>query len=183
MNRHTFQQPQQPQHAFSVPELNKGLGSLNLDSNTLKKLTVSGIREFVPQPSSTQSTSARFSSGSGNSAQMRHSSSSSNTQSFNSSNFVGSGSSDRLNPNPAMIANSPSQSPTPAAMGMMGSNSDASSASNIAIYNEGGTTYFYSGDEMVSFLKYISVFLYLHIIFFYTEICFDNVFLSSAQIF
>ena len=153
MNRHNFQQQQQP--SYNVPELNKGLGSLNLDSNTIKKLTVSGIREFVPQPNSSQSGSfgGAGGGGGGNSAasQMRLSGNGSNS-SFSGSNFG----SDRLNPTSAIMTNSPRQSPTPASMGIVPAASAAASAneaSSIAIYNEGGTTYFYSGDEMVRMPK------------------------------
>ena len=139
MNRHNHYPQQQPQ-SFA-PDISKGLGSLNLDSNTIKKLTVSGIREFVPQPTN-QTRTPRFSGG--NTSEMRLPTNST-TPPYTPSNFGGS---DRLNPNAALLQNSPSQSPTPA-LGMMGSATEVSSASNIAVYNEGGTTYFYSGDEMV----------------------------------
>jgi len=144
MNRHNYQQ----QQSYSVPDLNKGLGALNLDSNTLKKLTVSGIREFVPQPSQgNQGSSGRFSGSNPAPLRLPNSSTPPYTPSYGS---------DRINPNalstppPSILPNSPRQSPTPASMGLVNQTPD-SSASSIAIYNDGGTTYFYPGDEMVSF--------------------------------
>ncbi len=143
MNRHNYQQ----QQSYSVPDLNKGLGALNLDSNTLKKLTVSGIREFVPQPSQgNQGSSGRFSGSNPAPLRLPNSSTPPYTPSYGS---------DRINPNalstppPSILPNSPRQSPTPASMGLVNQTPD-SSASSIAIYNDGGTTYFYPGDEMVS---------------------------------
>lgn len=160
MNRHSYhQQQQQQQQPYSVSDINKGLVSLNLDSNTLKKLTVSGIREFVPQPSqggSQSSSSGRFPSGnsSGSGYRLPNNPTSSGAPPYSSSSF----SSDRLSntslstPPPSMLANSPRQSPTPSSVGML--NPAAASATpdasgNIAIYSDGGTTYFYPGDEMV----------------------------------
>jgi hypothetical protein len=48
MNQQSF--PPQSQSSFSsMQDLNKGLLALNLDSKTLKKLSQSGIKEFIPQ--------------------------------------------------------------------------------------------------------------------------------------
>ena len=161
MNRHSYHQQQQQQQSYNVSDINKGLVSLNLDSNTLKKLTVSGIREFVPQPSQgggQSSSSGRFPSGnsSGSGFRLPNNPTPSGAPPYSSSSF----SSDRLSntslstPPPSMLANSPRQSPTPASVGML--NPAAASvtpdAGNISIYNEGGTTYFYPGDEMVGCL-------------------------------
>ena len=136
----------QPQKKASTSVTSKSTQTLSTQttlppSSAFKKLTVSGIREFVPQPTN-QTRTPRFSGG--NTSEMRLPTNST-TPPYTPSNFGGS---DRLNPNAALLQNSPSQSPTPA-LGMMGSATEASSASNIAVYNEGGTTYFYSGDEMV----------------------------------
>lgn len=53
-----------------------------------------------------------------------------------------------------MLGSSPRQSPTPVSIGTVSGNNSVTptsdQASNIGIYNEGGTTYFISGNEMVS---------------------------------
>jgi len=40
-------------HGGSIQDLNKGLLALNLDSVTLKKLSQSGIKDFIPLQSGT----------------------------------------------------------------------------------------------------------------------------------
>ena len=159
MNRHSYHQQQQQQQPYNVTDINKGLVALNLDSSTLKKLTMSGIRDFVPQPSQGNQggSSARFSAGGNPSPsvglRLPNNSTPPGAPSFSSSSFG----SERLSatslntPPPSMMSNnSPRQSPTPASMGLMNPvQTPDASAANIAIYNEGGTTYFYPGDEMV----------------------------------
>jgi hypothetical protein len=60
-------------------------------------------------------------------------------------------------PPPSMLGTSPRQSPTPASIGAISGNDSVTptsdQASNFGIYNEGGTTYFISGNEMVTSAK------------------------------
>ena len=162
MNRHSYhQQQQQHQQPYNVSDINKGL---SLDSNTLKKLTMTGIRDFVPQPSQVnQGPSGRFSVGGSPSPsgglRLPNNPTPPGAPSYSTSSYGCEGLSapSSLNtPPPSMMSNSPRQSPTPASMGLINPAAAATAvqtpdaaAANIAIYNEGGTTYFYPGDEMV----------------------------------
>jgi hypothetical protein len=160
MNRHSYHQQPQQQH-YNVSDINKGLVALNLDSNTLKKLTMSGIRDFVPQPSQSQvnlGSSARYAVGGNPSPsgglRLPNNPTPAGAPSFSPSSFGSERvSATSLNtPPPSMMSNSPRQSPTPASVGLMNSGAVQTadpSAASISIYNEGGTTYFYPGDEMV----------------------------------
>jgi len=69
-----------------------------------------------------------------------------------------------------MLGISPSQSPTPLSIGVMSENSSVTptpdQASNIEIYNDGGTTYFIAGNEMASQNVLVMLEGSLHYIFF-----------------
>lgn len=141
MNQQNF--PQQPTSVYNVQDMNRGL---NLDSNTIKKLSLTGIQEFVPQPpfgGMDLNTTNQFTGGNPNPRGLRLPNATT-TSSFSADRI-----SNTLNtPPPPILGNSPRQSPTPASMGMVASShASQDSSAGIAIYNERGTTYFYSGDE------------------------------------
>ena len=112
----------------NMSQLANDLNNLGLDPSTLKKLSMSGIREFIPTPSS--------SSGEQNSG--------------SSSPFMGQ---QRLQPPTIGSYGSPRTSPTPSSTNLMPSQDQAAAQGQdpgISTYvSDGGTTYFYSSDEMV----------------------------------
>ena len=137
----------------TMSQLASDLNNLGLDPNTLKKLSMSGIREFIPP--NTTSSGGDTTSGS-----------SSPFPAYSSSNQH------RLQPpTGGSYGGSPRGSPTPSSMSsMMPPNSNPGAASSaggpnggpqdmgdpsaISTYNDGGTTYFYSSDEVVSRILY-----------------------------
>ena len=153
-----------------MSQLASDLNNLGLDPNTLKKLSMSGIREFIPPPSGPPNSSTGDTSGS----------SSPFPPSFSSANPpqrlqppMGSYGSPRGSPTPSTgsmtsmmpphstsnATNGPPPSgngPPPTGSGPGGQPSGDMSAdpSAISTYSDGGTTYFYASDDVVSPPKY-----------------------------
>lgn len=128
----------------SLAQMAADLNNLGLDPNTLKKLSMSGIRDFIPQPP-TSSSSARRSSGGGD-----NSGSSSPYGGQSQPSFPP----QRLQPPGGQppYGSSPRASPTPSSVASdLASNAGPSGdPSSISTYSDGGTTYFYASDDMVS---------------------------------
>ena len=141
----------------NMSQLATDLNNLGLDPGTLKKLSMSGIREFIPPnsggagPAPTQGmhqgspVPADGNSGSSSPFQPRLQPPPSGT--------MGSG--------PPPFGNSPRASPTPSSSSMSSmmqqpqtATSEANDPSSFSIYSDGGTTYFYSSEaEMVRYKK------------------------------
>merc|ERR1719367_546098 len=133
----------------NMSQLATDLNNLGLDPGTLKKLSMSGIREFIPPnsggagPAPTQGlhqgspVPADGNSGSSSPFQPRLQPPPSGT--------MGSG--------PPPFGNSPRASPTPSSSSMSSmmqqprtATSEANDPSSFSIYSDGGTTYFYSSE-------------------------------------
>ncbi len=157
--------------AAQMSQMVADLNNLGLDPNTLKKLSMSGIREFIPAVANNSTVPGNNSlRGGPSSASQNNSGSSSPFQGFQGppppsqqpqqqqqrlqppslNSFVGA-TSPRASPTPSTgSVNSmlPPQPPTSADQSQAQQQQDPSAS--IATYSDGGTTYFYSGEEMVS---------------------------------
>jgi len=133
----------------NMSQLATDLNNLGLDPGTLKKLSMSGIREFIPPnsggagPAPTQG----MHQGSPVPADGNSGSSSPFTPRLQPppSGTMGSG--------PPPFGNSPRASPTPSSSSMSSmmqqpqtATSEANDPSSFSIYSDGGTTYFYSSE-------------------------------------
>ena len=133
----------------SIAQMASELNSMGLDSTTLKKLSMTGIREFIPPSTSSSMTGP----GGGSGMNMRGSENSGSNSPYQ--NFVPSSmSNSRLQP-PQSTMNSyisPRGSPTPSSgsSSVMPNQADnGGDPSSISTYSDGGTTYFYSSDDVV----------------------------------
>lgn len=147
--------PSGSSNAAQMSQMVSDLNNLGLDQNTLKQLSMKGIREFMP-------TTGSSGSGLRGSPHDNSGSSSPFPQNYGSTG----GSQQRLQPPAASMSSygSPRASPTPSSgsvssMMTAQQTQDMNNAAaaqggdpaSISTYSDGGTTYFYAGDEMVRF--------------------------------
>ena len=140
----------------NMSQLATDLNNLGLDPGTLKKLSMSGIREFIPPNSGGGNGGGGAGGPPPTSTGMHQGSPGDVTNSGSSSPFQ-----PRLQPPPAsgthgsQFGNSPRASPTPSSSSMSSmmqqqpqsaASLEASDPSSIATYSDGGTTYFYSSE-------------------------------------
>lgn len=151
----------------NMSQLATDLNNLGLDPGTLKKLSMSGIREFIPPNSGGGGGPPQATPGMHQGSPVAADGNSGSSSPFQSrlqppppSGTMGSG--------PPPFGNSPRASPTPSSSSISSmmqqpqtATSEANDPSSFSIYSDGGTTYFYSSEaEMVRPQK-MSNFVYI----------------------
>jgi len=153
----------------NLAQMTADLNNLGLDPNTMKKLSMSGLREFIPP--STGGSSVNSVTSSMNMRSTDNSGSNSPYQQQQQPNFVqnpssvsGISTASRLQPPPPQqpptstmgsYISSPRGSPTPSSVGSSvnqagdnGAGGPPGDPNSISAYSDGGTTYFYNPDEV-----------------------------------